>query len=221
MRRKPSNQTCGQTGTTVRRAGQIGKGAPARRWLGLAGDPSSAGAPAPAERRILRRPPRSLPQNFDPGSPPAVARPSQRCGSSTRSSAKERARARNIGANSHARRPRTGDVLESALRGAQDACRRSGRLFVVPAESGTVVVHRRGARVLAGPHASLIEAKPPSLFRTVAGVISRPGGSLTPMTEWLLPAGRVVTAWMIMSSTVRSADRTTIAYHSIGQGARR
>jgi hypothetical protein len=41
------------------------------------------------------------------------------------------------------------------------------------------------------------------------------------MTEWLLPAGRVVTAWMIMSSTVRSADRTTIAYHSIGQGARR
>ena len=27
-------------------------------------------------------------------------------------------------------------------------------------------------------------------FRTVAGVISRPGGSPTPMAEWLLPAGR-------------------------------
>src|SRR5215472_13238379 len=130
-----------------------------------------------------------------------MARPSQRYGSSTRSSAKGRARTRNIGAKSHARRPRTGDVLESAPRGAQDAYCRSGRLFVVPAESGTVAVHRRRPRVLAGPHASLVEAKPLPCFRTVAGVISRPGGSLTPMAEWLLPAGRA-RPWLADASPV-------------------
>ena len=47
-----------------------------------------------------------------------------------------------------------------------------------------------GTGSLSASSAPRIEAKRPLCFRTVVGVISRPAGSLTPMAEWLLPAGR-------------------------------
>jgi hypothetical protein len=54
-------------------------------------------------------------------------------------------------------------------------------------------------------------------FRTVAGVISRPGGSLTPMAEWLLPAGRNTAApartpvRVPVGLAVSSSAKTTIS----------